>query len=202
MENIRQGAIRSVIMLAAIIIAVTAFCVSAQKIAVKTNIVSDATLNPNIGIETRIAPKWSLDVSGQFNLWTLSQGRKYKHWLVQPEARYWFCEATAGHFLGAHLMGGQFNMANWKHGINFLGTDSRKLRDHRYQGWFAGVGIAYGYSWLLSEHWNLEAELGIGWTYNRYDVYPCTKCGRKLASNAVHNYVGPTKIAVSLVYVF
>ena len=47
-----------------------------------------------------------------------------------------------------------------------------------------------------------RGELGIGWTYNRYDVYPCTVCGRKIRSNAVHNYVGPTKIAINLVYVF
>ena len=190
------------LMLVAITIAALPQSVAAQKIGIKTNILSDATLSPNAGIEVGLAPKWTLDVSGQLNLWTLSQGRKYKHWLVQPEARYWFCEATAGHFVGAHLMGGQFNMANWKHGINFLGTDSRKLQDRRYQGWFAGLGIAYGYSWLLSEHWNIEAELGIGWTYNRYDVYPCTVCGRKIRSDAVHNYVGPTKIAINLVYVF
>lgn len=174
----------------------------AQKVSVKTNILSDATLSPNIGVEIGVAPKWSFDMSGQANLWTLSQGRKWKHWLVQPEARYWFCEATAGHFVGVHLLGGQFNMGGWKHGISFLGTDSRKLRDRRYQGWFAGAGIAYGYSLLLSEHWNIEAELGIGWTYSRYDIYPCTKCGRKLASDQTHKYFGPTKIAVNLVYVF
>lgn len=190
------------LMLVAITIATLPQSVAAQKIGIKTNILSDATLSPNAGIEVGLAPKWTLDVSGQLNLWTLSQGRKYKHWLVQPEARYWFCEATAGHFVGAHLMGGQFNMANWKHGINFLGTDSRKLQDRRYQGWFAGLGIAYGYSWLLSEHWNIEAELGIGWAYTRYDRYPCTRCGRKLQSGKAHNYVGPTKAAINIVYVF
>ena len=190
------------LMLVAITIAALPQSVAAQKIGIKTNILSDATLSPNAGIEVGLAPKWTLDVSGQLNLWTLSQGRKYKHWLVQPEARYWFCEATAGHFVGAHLMGGQFNMANWKHGINFLGTDSRKLQDRRYQGWFAGLGIAYGYSWLLSEHWNIEAELGIGWAYTRYDRYPCTRCGRKLQSGKAHNYVGPTKAAINIVYVF
>lgn len=174
----------------------------AQDLAVKTDLSSDIFTNINIGGEVGLAPKWTLDLSGEFNAWTFSDNKRWKHWFVQPEARYWFCEATAGHFVGAHLMGGQFNMANWKHGINFLGTDSRKLQDRRYQGWFAGLGIAYGYSWLLSEHWNIEAELGIGWTYNRYDVYPCTVCGRKIRSNAVHNYVGPTKIAINLVYVF
>ena len=55
---------------------------------------------------------------------------------------------------------------------------------------------------LLSEHWNIEAELGIGWAYTRYDRYPCTRCGRKLQSGKAHNYVGPTKAAINIVYVF
>ena len=62
--------------------------------------------------------------------------------------------------------------------------------------------MAYGYSWILGRHWNLEAELGIGWIYTKYDVFPCAKCGRKLASDRSHNYVGPTKVALNLVHVF
>lgn len=41
----------------------------AQKVAVKTNLLSDAVLNPNLGIEVGLAPKWTLDVTGQCNTW-------------------------------------------------------------------------------------------------------------------------------------
>ena len=84
----------------------------------------------------------------------------------------------------------------------FLGTDLGQLRDHRRQGWMAGAGVAYGYSWILSRHWNIEAELGLGWIYTRYDRFRCSGCGAKDQSNKVHNYVGPTKAAVNLIYVF
>lgn len=40
-----------------------------------------------------------------------------KHWLVQPEARYWFCEAFNGHFLALHALAGQFNVADMDLGI-------------------------------------------------------------------------------------
>lgn len=176
---------------------------SATDFAVKTNLLYDATLTANLGAELQVAPKWSIDLSGNYNPWTLSGGKKWKHWMIQPEARYWFCQPLGGHFVGLHLLGGEYNMGHWGHeGNKIFNNDTRPLKDHRYQGWYAGAGIAYGYSWLLNKHWNLEAEVGFGWAYTRYDVYECEGCGRKIESNKVHNYVGPTKVALNLVYVF
>ncbi len=77
----------------------------AQEIALKTNLVYDALLTVNLGAEAKIAPRWSVDLSGNFNAWTLDHGKKWKHWMVQPEARYWFCDAMAGHFVAAHALG-------------------------------------------------------------------------------------------------
>ena len=174
----------------------------AQKVALKTNIVYDVTANVNAGIELGLAPKWSLDVSGNFNAWDMSHGRKWKHWLVQPEFRYWFCDRFSGHFLGFHLHGGQYNVGGLKNSISFLGTDFSRLSDSRFQGWFAGAGLAYGYSWILNEHWNLEAEIGFGYSYTRFDTFECVGCGRKVEEDADHHYVGPTKAAINLVYLF
>lgn len=186
---------------ASLFIAAGGFCAFAQDVALKTNILYDISATPNLGIEFGLAPKWTLDASGQFNFWDVG-GRKWKHWLVQPEVRRWFCESFAGHFIGVHVLGGQCNVGNIKNGISFLGTDFSKLSDRRYQGWFAGAGLAYGYSWILGRHWNLEAELGAGYIYTRYDVFPCTECGNVAASGSHHNYFGPTKAALNLVFVF
>ena len=83
----------------------------AQNVAVKTNLLYDATLTVNAGIEFGLAPRWTLDVSGNYNSWNI-KNRKWKHWLAQPEFRYWFCDRFAGHFLGFHALGGQYNVAN------------------------------------------------------------------------------------------
>lgn len=174
----------------------------AQKVAVKTNLLYDATATVNAGIEFGLAPKWTLDISGNYNGWTMSHDRKWKHWLVQPEARYWFCDRFAGHFLGFHALGGQYNIGNLDNGIKFLGTDFSKLSDNRFQGWFVGGGIAYGYAWVLNKHWNLEAEIGLGYAYTKFDKFNCAGCGRKVQSDKSHHYVGPTKAAINLVYVF
>lgn len=173
-----------------------------QKVAVKTDLLSDAAMNINLGVEFGLAPKWTLDVSGEFNGWTLSRNRRLKHWAVQPEARYWFCDRFGGHFLGMHAHGGRYNIGGIKNGISFLGTDFSRLGNSRFQGWFAGAGVAYGYAWILGRHWNLEAEIGVGYSYTRYDRFRCAGCGRKVETNNPHHYVGPTKAAVNLVYVF
>ena len=175
---------------------------SAQKVALKTNLLYDATATVNAGIEIGLAPRWTLDISGNFNDWTMSHNRKWKHWLVQPEARYWFCERFSGHFIGIHAHGGEYNFGNLKNGIKFLGSDFSKLTDNRYQGWYVGGGLSYGYAWILGKHWNLEAELGIGFIYTRFDKYPCAECGEKIEEDASHHYFGPTKLALSIVYLF
>ncbi len=174
----------------------------AQKVAVKTNLVSDALLSPNVGVEAGLAERWTLDVSGQLNAWTLSSGRRWKHWAVQPEARYWFCDRFAGHFIGIHAHGGQYNIGGFNGRFHFLGTDARKLKETRYQGWFVGGGIAYGYAWILGRHWNLEGEIGVGYSYTRYDRFRCNNCGKKVETDKPHHYFGPTKAAINLVYVF
>jgi hypothetical protein len=132
----------------------------------------------------------------------MSHQRKWKHWYAQPEARYWFCDRFAGHFIGIHAFGGQYNIGNLHNSIKFLNTDFSALTDYRFEGWFVGGGIAYGYDWILGKHWNLEAEIGIGYAYSRYNKFECGNCGKKLESHRVHNYVGPTKAAISLVYLF
>lgn len=174
----------------------------AQNVAMKTNILSDAFYNPNLAVEFTVAPKWTIDVSGELNLWNLSHDRKWKHWVAQPEARYWFCDRFSGHFLGIHLLGGQYNVGGIDIPVNFLGTDFRNLKDTRYQGWFGGAGVAYGYDWVLHEYWNIEAEIGVGWTHTRYDRFRCAGCGKKIEENRPHNYFGPTKVAVNVEYIF
>lgn len=176
--------------------------VSAQKVGIKSNVLADATLSPNLGVEFRMAPKWTFDLSGQLNAWTIDS-KKWKHWLVQPEARLWLCEAFQGSFFGLHALGGQFNIGHIKNNINIFGNDFSQLSDYRYQGWAVGAGIAYGYAWLLGKHWNLEAEIGIGWAHFEFDKYrACETCGTAVDSSKRHNYFGPTKLALNFEYLF
>lgn len=197
------GYAKTVLLLLSCLLAgsITASAQGRYVVAAKTNLLYDALLSPNLGVEVGLTPKFTLDVSGNLNLWNV-EGHSWKHWQVQPELRYWLCQRFTGHFFGVETHVGQFNVGNIDFGFNFLGTDFGKLKDRRYQGWQGGVGLTYGYAWIISQHWNVEAELGLGWSYTKYDAYPCAKCGTKVESGRGHNYFGVTKAQVGIVYVF
>lgn len=174
---------------------------NAQDVALKTNLINDIALSPNIGVEVGLAPKWTLDMTAEMNLWKVD-GRSWKHLYFQPEARYWFCQRFSGHFIGFHALGGIYNFGKLNLPFNMLGSNLKELKNKRYQGWAAGAGVVYGYAWPLHKHWNIEAALGIGWLYTRFDSYPCQICGNKIDRNKSHNYFGPTKLSVAVEYIF
>lgn len=175
----------------------------AQDFAVKTNLLGDAMGSLNLGIEGRLTERWTMDLSGHLDPWTRKDGQLWRHGFVQPEARWWFCDAFSGHFLGIHAHGGIFNVGGVDSSLGtFLTNDFSVLRDSRYQGWFAGAGVSYGYALILGRHWNLEFEVGAGYAYTRYDQFECEECGEILAENMTHHYVGLTKATISLVFLF
>lgn len=175
--------------------------VSAQKWGVKTNIIYGTTATVNLGAEIALAPKWTLDISGNYNAWSKNDATKWKHAFVQPEARYWFCDSFSRHFVGAHAIVGAFNFGGINNDLSIFGTDFSVLKKKRYQGYAYGIGAAYGFAFMLSEHLNLELEAGFGYMFLDYDIYKCSNCGRRIG-DGTHHYIGPTKAAVNLVYLF
>lgn len=177
--------------------------------SVKINLLYAALTSINLGVEVALAPKWTLSVMGGLNPWTFSDNTKWKYWSLQPELRYWFCERFDGSFIGVHLLGGQYNFGNlFSHGGKYLDNDHDwlfglypDLGKYRYQGWFYGGGVSYGYQWMLGRHWNLESSIGIGYLHLTYDKFDCPKCGAKIESGET-NYIGPTTAAISLIYMF
>lgn len=160
--------------------------IHAQDVALKTNGLFWLTTTTNASVEFATSDKFTLELAGAYNPWTFSDDRKMRFWLAQPEMKYWICEKFEGHFVGLHLHGAQF-FGGW--------------HEKRYDGYLAGGGFSYGYDWILSPHWNLEAEIGIGYAHLWYDEsprIPCEKCKRPRHKN----YVGPTKAAISIVYIF
>ena len=167
-------------------IALAVRTLNAQDVAVKTNALYWALTTPNAAVEVALSQKVTLNLLAAYNPWTFADDKKMHFWLAQPEVRYWLCEKFEGHFVGAHL-----------HGAQYFGG----FGDKRYDGYMAGGGITYGYDWILSPHWNLEAAIGVGYAhlwYKESDRIPCLKC----YENKHKNYWGVTKLAVSFSYIF
>lgn len=168
----------------------------AQQVALKTNALYWATTTPNLGLEVALGKRTSIDLSAGYNPFTLNRelNQKVKHWSVMPEFRYWFCESLQGHYLGVHTGYAFYNVGGVR--IPFQGAESKL---NRYQGWATGLGVAYGHTWILGERLNLELSIGLGYAYTNFDVYECKNCGKYKGPGEKH-YVGPTKLAVNLIY--
>lgn len=171
---------------------------NAQVIAGKTNFLYWGTTTPNLGLEVGLGKKTTLELVGGYNPWTFDkdENKKIKHWLVMPEFRYWLCERFNGHFFGLHTGYTFYNVSGVR-----IPFQEESTKDHRYQGWATGVGLSYGYSWVLGKRWNIEASIGVGYVYTNYDRYECATCGRFKGSEDKH-YFGPTKASISLIYIF
>ena len=74
------------------------------------------------------------------------------------------------------------------------------FNDKRFEGYFYGAGLSYGYQWLLSKRWSLELNLGAGYAHISYDKFDGPQyCGLKL-DEGKENYWGITKAAISFIY--
>lgn len=178
-------------LLVTIILIVTLMTSHGQEVAVKTNLLYDATTTLNLGFEFGLGKRWTMDLSGNYNPWKFGKYR-LKHWLIQPEFRYWFCEKFNGHFIGLHGHYAEYNVG----GLFF----NDNMRNNRYQGHLYGAGISYGYQWVLNNRWNLGATIGVGYARLKDDKYPRAVCGEKIRTES-HNYWGVTKAGVTIVYI-
>ena len=182
-----------------IVILIFIFCSNqarSQEVAIKTNLAYWATTTPNLGMEFALGKKSTLEISGGFNSFEFSDNKRFKHWLIQPEYRWWFCEAFNGHFLGVHAHGAQFNVGGWDIPIGRLDV----FKDKRYEGYLYGGGLSYGYQWVLSNRWNFEFNIGAGYARIHYNEYPCKDCGTK-QDEGNYNYWGVTKAELSFIYI-
>lgn len=180
-----------------IAVASMADAVQAQ-VAIKNNLLYDVNRTPNLGVEVGLSRKSTAQIFYGLNPWKYSDNKQMRHWLVMPEYRWWTCSKFNGHFFGIHAMGGEFNVQGFDDTFGLIKED---IKNKHYEGWYVGGGITYGYQWILGKHWNLEASVGFGYDYIQFKEYECGECGSFKRKDHT-NYIGPTKLALSMLYLF
>ncbi len=157
----------------------------AQEIGVSTNGLSWVTLSPNVGAEVALARKWSAGIDAIGNPFKWSDDRRTRFWQIQPEVRFWPRHKFAGHVFGIH---GQYGQYDWAR------------TDIRYNGYYYGGGISYGYALMIHECWNLEFFAGFGYNRlehrNRYDRHDEDIC----FGPGSDNWWGVTKAGIKITY--
>lgn len=158
--------------------------------AIKTNVAYLVATVANIGVEYSFGEHYSIDVPFIFSPYRVSRNYTLKFMAVQPEFRYWLKTPMEGHFFGAHVSVGAFNLS-----VN---------SDMRYQSpdGFYGIGVSYGYMLPFAKRWAAEFTIGAGYVYTEYDSYYNIDNGAEYRHNVSYNYWGLTRVGAGLVYKF
>ena len=80
-----------------------------QEIAMKSNVLYDLTTTLNLGGEIRCSKRRTIHLSLNYNPWEFGNNKKMKHFLIQPEYRWWFENAFTGSFIGVQAHFAQYN---------------------------------------------------------------------------------------------
>ena len=179
--------------------------------AVKTNLLHDATGSVNLGVEYGFAPKWTASVSGSYNDWMV-RDMWLNHWLVSPEVRYWFCERFQGTFFSVHAHTGETTLGSFRDFSQYYRRFPNLENFMHKDAFVIGAGVGFGHAFVVGRHWNIELELGVGYMYAKGDEYQLSQTAEgkhylpaeamPVLEGSIFDYVGPTKMAISVVYLF
>lgn len=154
-------------------------------LSLRANLLRWVTLTPDLGVEWRICPSWSIAVNGSWTSWTWSdKDRRYALWEVAPEIRYYMGEKKAW-YLGAMFKAGQFNY---------------KLSETGKQGDLMGGGITAGYQLRLNKALALDFNLGLGYQNADFEKYEVIDGVRVRRDNETKDWWGPINAGVTLVW--
>lgn len=159
-----------------------------HRLAVKTNMIYDALLMPNLELEYRIDDRWSVALEADVAWWHNNRRHKYYQIaMMAPEGRYWFksYKPWHGHYVGLFAGGGKYDLENGARG---------------YKGEGFLTGASYGFMFPIARNLSLEAEVGIGYLYTRYSEYLPLDGHYLFQKRSRTNYFGPLKVKFSIVW--
>ncbi len=169
--------------------------------SIRTNLLYDAALVPNIGAEFYLGNDWAIYGNYVHGWWSKNSGHRY--WRIYGGElgirRYMGCRCydspITGHHLGVYTQivtydfefGGKGQMG---------GTPGRTILDRANYG----AGIEYGYTLPVHRRLNIDFSIGVGYLGGKYIEY--RPDDRFYVWEKIHrrNWFGPTKLEISLIY--
>lgn len=145
------------------------------RIALRTNLLYDATLSPNLGVDVRVDSAWTVGLLVGINAWDIDKekNKKWRHALFSIRARKYRDSLFHKGYYEADVIYSHYNVGNTKIPFGLYSA----VKDRRLQGDLIALGGKYGYSWILSRTWRIEAEAGVAVGYAWFKEYDCDHCG-------------------------
>lgn len=168
---------------------------------VKTNMLFDAALIPNIGAEFYLGKNLSIYGEWMYAWW--DNNARHRYWRTYGGdigLRWWFgrkahSKPLTGHHLGVY--GGilTFDVENGDTG--YLGG---KPGGTLWDRWLVNTGIEYGYSLPVGKRINIDFSIGLGYMGGNYIKYFPFDNDYYFDKEYSMHFFGPTKAEISLVW--
>ena len=164
----------------------------ASYFALKSNLLYDALLVPNLSLEASIGSGWTLGAGGMFAWW--SKDAKHRYWRIYGgglEIRKYFGTLSKSKPLQGHHLGiyGDFLTYDFEFGA----------KGYQSKATYA-AGIKYGYSHPIANRLNLDFALGIGYLHSNYKTYVPRDGCYVYQETKKQKWLGPTQAEISLVW--
>lgn len=162
-------------------------------VSVSTNLLCDAVLIPNLGLEFNIYDNWTLSVNGMWAWWTKQDISWF--WRIyggEVAVKKYFGRRSLNRSMTGHHLGVYGQVLSYDFEVGHFGRMSPDLSH--------GAGFEYGYSFPISNVFNIDLSLGVGYIGGRLYEYVENEGHYVWRATMQQLWFGPTKASVSLVW--
>lgn len=131
--------------------------VHAQRVALTSNLFEDAIATPNLGVDVVLTDRQSLSFDASFAPYKLSPVFYNKCMTYRVGYKFWLNQAFYAHYIGVDLLASSsdFGLAKWG-----------------FKDEYVGIGLGYGYAFIINKRLNLVPHIGLGVAYgSSYEGY-------------------------------
>lgn len=160
--------------------------------ALKTNMLYDAALVPNLGVEFHVGRGWSVGGSWMYAWW--KSDKRHNYWRTyggELDVRKYFGRRAAEKPLTGHHLGVYGQMLTYDFETGGTGYQSKLSY---------GAGIEYGYSLPIGRRLNIDFGIGIGYLGGEYKEYDPIDDHYVWKVTKQRHWFGPTKAEISLIW--
>ncbi len=173
----------------------------AHLIAIKSNLLEDLSLIPNVGVEFYLGNAWSIGANYRHGWWHNDELHRY--WRLYGGElnlrKYFGAKAKESPFRGHHL-GVYSEILTYDFELGGKGIMGGIPGGTIFDKFNYTFGVEYGYSVPIARNLNLDFSLGFGYHGGEYLEYlPMDDCYVWQSTN-LRRYWGPTKAGVSIVW--
>ena len=169
--------------------------------AIKTNMLYDALLVPNVGVEFSLGKRWSVAADWMYGWW--SRNKSHRYWRVYGgglTVRKYFGAKAAEKPLQGHHIGINAQMLTYDIEFGGKGYMGGKPGGTLWDRMNYTIGAEYGYSMPVARRLNIDFSLAAGYMGGRYYEYTPLDGHYVWQATKNRNWIGPTKVEVSLVW--